>query len=73
MLFFDELDSIAGRRDVQENESKKELLTAILSEMDGFEKISNVVIVGRDERPAAAGPEHNEARQVRQDTLHAPA
>ena len=56
VLFFDELDSIAGRRDVQENESKKELLTAILSEMDGFEKISNVVIVGATNVPQLLDP-----------------
>jgi transitional endoplasmic reticulum ATPase len=56
VLFFDELDSIAGRRDVEENESKKELLTAILSEMDGFEKISNVVIVGATNVPQLLDP-----------------
>ena len=56
VLFFDELDSIAGRRDVQENESKKELLTALLSEMDGFEKISNVVIVGATNVPQLLDP-----------------
>ena len=56
VLFFDELDSIASRRDVSENESKKELLTAMLSEMDGFEKISNVVIVGATNVPQLLDP-----------------
>jgi SpoVK/Ycf46/Vps4 family AAA+-type ATPase len=56
VLFFDEIDSIASRRDSAENDSKKELLTAMLSEMDGFEKMSNVVIVGATNVPQLLDP-----------------
>ena len=56
VLFFDELDSIASRREAMESESKKELLTALLSEMDGFEKMSNVVIVGATNVPQLLDP-----------------
>ena len=51
VLFFDEIDAIAGRREMQEGSTGRELVTAMLSEMDGFQKISGVVIVGATNVP----------------------
>jgi transitional endoplasmic reticulum ATPase len=51
VLFFDEIDAIAGRREMQEGSTGRELVTALLSEMDGFQKISGVIIVGATNVP----------------------
>jgi SpoVK/Ycf46/Vps4 family AAA+-type ATPase len=56
VLFFDEIDSIAGRRETQESQSGLELITTLLSEMDGFQKMSNVVIVGATNTPQLLDP-----------------
>ncbi len=51
VLFFDEIDGIAGKRESQEGDVGRQLLTTLLSEMDGFQKISGVVIVGSTNAP----------------------
>jgi SpoVK/Ycf46/Vps4 family AAA+-type ATPase len=51
VLFFDEIDAIAGRREMQEGSTGRELVTAMLAEMDGFQKISGVIIVGATNVP----------------------
>ena len=51
VLFFDEIDGISGRRTALDNEATKELLSDLLSEMDGFQKIEGVVIVGSTNMP----------------------
>ncbi len=56
ILFFDEIDSIAGRRDTRQSQSGSELITTLLSEMDGFQKISGVVVVGATNTPQALDP-----------------
>jgi transitional endoplasmic reticulum ATPase len=56
ILFFDEIDNIAGRRERQESQSGMELITTLLSEMDGFQKISDVVIVGATNAPQLLDP-----------------
>ena len=56
ILFFDEIDAIAGRRETQLSESGRELITTMLSEMDGFQKISNIVIVGATNVPHFLDP-----------------
>ena len=56
VLFFDEIDSIAGRRDRQESPGGAELITTLLSEMDGFKTISDVVIVGATNVPQLLDP-----------------
>lgn len=56
VLFFDEIDSIASKRQTQESQSGLELITTLLSEMDGFKKISNVVIVGATNAPQLLDP-----------------
>ena len=51
VLFFDEIDAIAGRREMQEGSTGRELVTAMLAEMDGFQKITGVIIVGATNVP----------------------
>ncbi len=56
VLFFDEIDNIAGKREQQTNTSGLELITTLLSEMDGFKTISDVVIVGATNAPQLLDP-----------------
>lgn len=56
VLFFDEIDSIASKREMQESQSGKELITTLLSEMDGFKTISDVVIIGATNVPQFLDP-----------------
>ncbi len=51
VLFFDEIDGIARRRDAFSGSVDPELLSTLLSEMDGFQKIEGVVIVGATNVP----------------------
>lgn len=56
ILFFDEIDNIAGKRERQESSSGLELISTLLSEMDGFKTISDVVIVGATNTPQVLDP-----------------
>ncbi|MGC8587177.1 MAG: AAA family ATPase [Candidatus Micrarchaeia archaeon] len=56
ILFLDEIDSIAVSREVQETESGRQLLSEMLTEMDGFQKIEDVVIVGATNVPHLLDP-----------------
>ena len=56
ILFFDEIDGIARRRDEYAGNVDPELLSTLLSEMDGFQKIEGVVIVGSTNVPNMIDP-----------------
>ena len=56
ILFFDEIDSIAGNREILESESGKQVMSTLLSEMDGFQKLEGVVIVGATNLPQVLDP-----------------
>ncbi|MDE1834827.1 MAG: ATP-binding protein, partial [Candidatus Micrarchaeota archaeon] len=56
VLFFDELDGIASNRESQESDSSRQLLSTLLSEMDGFQNIEGVVIVGSTNAPQILDP-----------------
>lgn len=51
ILFFDEIDGIASNREKQDTDSNRQLLSTLLSEMDGFQKTEGVVIVGSTNAP----------------------
>jgi SpoVK/Ycf46/Vps4 family AAA+-type ATPase len=52
VLFLDEIDSLAmSRENSGLDDSHRHALSQLLVEMDGFEKINNVVIVGATNRP----------------------
>ncbi|MGC8479831.1 MAG: AAA family ATPase [Candidatus Micrarchaeia archaeon] len=56
ILFFDELDSIAVKRTGSSAGSEGELLSDLLVEMDGFQKVEGVVIVGATNVPNIIDP-----------------
>ncbi len=51
VLFFDEIDGIASKREAQESDISRQVLTTLLSEMDGFQRVDGVVIVGSTNSP----------------------
>ncbi|MGC8479022.1 MAG: AAA family ATPase [Candidatus Micrarchaeia archaeon] len=52
VLFFDEIDAIGSSRDSPElDETHRQALSQLLVEMDGFQKINNVIIVGATNVP----------------------
>jgi len=55
ILFFDEIDAIAGKRGT-ENETKTKILTQLLTEMDGMEELDGVVIIGATNTPETLDP-----------------
>ncbi len=58
VIFFDEIDSLAGRRGLHECGSKvtESVLNQLLVEMDGIEELSNVIVVGATNRPDILDP-----------------
>jgi transitional endoplasmic reticulum ATPase len=56
IIFFDEIDSIAGRRDGDRHEFSRRVVAQLLTEMDGFTRDTNVVIIGATNRMADIDP-----------------
>ena len=56
VLFFDEIDAIAGKRENTGDAISNELLSTRLQEMDGFVKTKGVVIVGSTNVPQLIDP-----------------
>jgi transitional endoplasmic reticulum ATPase len=57
IVFFDEIDSIAGERNEGSHESSDRLVAQLLTEMDGFrESIGNVIILAATNRPDRIDP-----------------
>ncbi|MFG1884463.1 ATP-binding protein [Micromonospora sp. NPDC049102] len=51
IIFFDEIDSIAGQRDDEAHEASNRLVAQLLTLMDGFNADSNVVVIATTNRP----------------------
>ena len=51
IVFFDEIDSIAGRRGTDQNKVTERVLNQLLSEMDGIEDLKDVLVVAATNRP----------------------
>ncbi len=52
IIFFDEIDSLAGKRGLEQGTKVTErVLNQLLSEMDGIEDLSNVIVIGATNRP----------------------
>ncbi len=52
ILFFDEIDAIALNRETGgADETHRQALSQLLTEMDGFQKVTGVIIVGATNRP----------------------
>ncbi|KAK2008617.1 ATPase [Colletotrichum eremochloae] len=61
IIFFDEIDSIGGQRaggggSVGKSQGSVNMLTTLLTEMDGFEALSGVLILAATNRPEAMDP-----------------
>jgi transitional endoplasmic reticulum ATPase len=51
IIFIDEIDSIAPKRDKTNGEVEKRIVAQLLTLMDGMKKRSNVVVIGATNRP----------------------
>lgn len=51
IIFFDEIDSVAGQRDEDAHEASKRVVAQLLTRMDGFTEDQNVVVVATTNRP----------------------
>ncbi len=52
IIFFDEIDSLAGKRGFETGTKVTErVLNQLLAEMDGIEDLSNVIVIGATNRP----------------------
>ncbi|MCL5419422.1 MAG: AAA family ATPase [Candidatus Marsarchaeota archaeon] len=56
ILFFDEIDGLASSRELKESDEARQLLSVLLGEMDGFQKMEGVVIVGSTNMPNLLDP-----------------
>ena len=56
IIFFDEIDAIAPRRGMSENQVTDRVVNTLLAEMDGLEDLSEVVIIGATNRPDIIDP-----------------
>jgi len=57
IVFFDEIDAMAGKRGVEQGTKVTErVLNQLLSEMDGLEDLNDVLIVGATNRPDMLDP-----------------
>ena len=56
VLFVDEVDSIASSRTEAVDETRQQALSQLLQEMDGFEKLDNVVLVCATNIPSRLDP-----------------
>jgi transitional endoplasmic reticulum ATPase len=51
IIFIDEIDSIATRRDVSQSQSAQEVITTLLSLMDGLKEIDGIFTIGATNCP----------------------
>lgn len=51
IIFFDEIDSVAGQRDEDAHEASKRVVAQLLTLMDGFTADQNVVVIAATNRP----------------------
>jgi len=51
IIFFDEIDSVAGQRQDETHEASRRVVAQLLTLMDGFEADTNVVVIAATNRP----------------------
>lgn len=56
IIFIDEIDSIAPKRDKAQGEVEKRIVSQLLTLMDGIKKRSSVVVIGATNRPNTLDP-----------------
>ncbi|KAH7423410.1 hypothetical protein KP509_12G054300 [Ceratopteris richardii] len=56
IIFIDELDAVGGRRGRSFNDERDQTLNQLLTEMDGFESETGVLVIAATNRPEALDP-----------------
>ena len=56
VVFFDEIDSIASRRGLDGSRATEKMVNQLLTEMDGLEELTNVVVIASTNRPDLIDP-----------------
>jgi SpoVK/Ycf46/Vps4 family AAA+-type ATPase len=56
VLFVDEIDAVGTSRDVEGDEAHKHVLSQLLEELDGFQKLDKVIVVGATNKPNFIDP-----------------
>lgn len=56
IIFFDEIDSVASKRQDDSHELSKRVVTQLLTLMDGFDKNSNTLVIATTNRPDDIDP-----------------
>lgn len=56
IIFIDELDAVGGRRGRSFNDERDQTLNQLLTEMDGFESDTGVLVIAATNRPEALDP-----------------
>ena len=51
IIFFDEIDSVAGKRDDDTHEASRRVVAQLLTLMDGFSSKDNVIVIAATNRP----------------------
>lgn len=51
IIFFDEIDSVAGKREGGSHEASKRVVAQLLTLMDGFTSTNNVIVIAATNRP----------------------
>lgn len=51
IVFFDEIDSVAGQRDDESHEASQRVVAQLLTLMDGFTSTDNVIVIAATNRP----------------------
>lgn len=51
IIFFDEIDSVAGQRDDESHEASRRVVAQLLALMDGFTSDNNVIVIAATNRP----------------------
>lgn len=56
IIFIDEIDSLAPKRENNSGEAEKRLVSQLLTLMDGMKALTNVIVLGATNRPNALDP-----------------
>ena len=56
IIFFDEIDSVAGKRDDNSHEASRRVVAQLLTLMDGFTSDDNIIVIAATNRPQDIDP-----------------